>query len=272
MMLSLGSFWYSKNIAYLFFSIAVIAAFFLKSISLPWAFVLLALPVFLFIIKSPHSKNSKFVAHLGFIALSFLLFFHKIPAFNNLKVFDAITLAPHCKPFTMYMNLEGSLVAFFLLAMYIPLAKTRTEWIKILKSSSLFITLCTSSLMVGALCLGQVTLNIKFPSQTLIFLSTNLMLVCIYEEAFFRGYLQKELTEKCHRYRVSPIYALIAASILFGLRHYHSGIPMIILSTIAGLFYGAAFLKTERIESSILVHFGLNAIHFFFFSYPALLR
>ncbi len=44
------------------------------------------------------------------------------------------------------------------------------------------------------------------------------------------------------------------------------------LATIAGLFYGYAYWKTNRLEASILVHFGLNLIHFVAFSYPALIR
>ena len=34
--------------------------------------------------------------------------------------------------------------------------------------------------------------------------------------------------------------------------------------------YGAVYLRTGRIEASILVHFMLNVVHIFFFSYPAL--
>jgi membrane protease YdiL (CAAX protease family) len=46
----------------------------------------------------------------------------------------------------------------------------------------------------------------------------------------------------------------------------------VVLSTVAGLFYGYAFWKTDRIQSSILVHFSVNLVHFLFFSYPALGR
>ena len=37
-----------------------------------------------------------------------------------------------------------------------------------------------------------------------------------------------------------------------------------------GLGYGWVYLRTERIEASILTHFLLNCIHFVFFTYPAL--
>jgi membrane protease YdiL (CAAX protease family) len=44
----------------------------------------------------------------------------------------------------------------------------------------------------------------------------------------------------------------------------------VLLATVAGLFYGAAYLRTRRIEGAILTHFALNAVHFLAFTYPAL--
>ncbi|MDP5012497.1 MAG: CPBP family intramembrane metalloprotease, partial [Alphaproteobacteria bacterium] len=123
-----------------------------------------------------------------------------------------------------------------------------------------------------ALATGFVKFNPKFPPQTFWFLVNNLMLVCIVQEAFFRGYIQKHLTAWCEAHQISEMFALVAASIIFGLCHYQSGVVMVILSTIAGLFYGAAYMRNNRIEAAILVHFALNAAHFFFFSYPSFAR
>ena len=44
------------------------------------------------------------------------------------------------------------------------------------------------------------------------------------------------------------------------------------LAAVAGAGYGWAYLRTQRIEASILTHFALNAVHFFGFTYPALAR
>lgn len=45
------------------------------------------------------------------------------------------------------------------------------------------------------------------------------------------------------------------------------------LATVAGAGYGWAYQRAGgRIEASILTHFALNAVHFFFFTYPALAR
>jgi membrane protease YdiL (CAAX protease family) len=156
--------------------------------------------------------------------------------------------------------------------MMVPAARTRAEWKQVFVSTGIYGSICIAILMGAAIALGHVKFNPKFPSQTFVFLLNNLMLVCMAEEAFFRGYIQKNLTDLCERHRISKMFALVVASIIFGLRHYESGIPMIILSTIAGLFYGAAYMRNNRIEAAILVHFGLNAAHFFIFSYPSFAR
>lgn len=60
------------------------------------------------------------------------------------------------------------------------------------------------------------------------------------------------------------------ASLMFGLAHFKGGISYVMLATVAGVGYGFVYQKTKRIESSILVHFAVNTIHFLFFTYPAL--
>lgn len=45
---------------------------------------------------------------------------------------------------------------------------------------------------------------------------------------------------------------------------------MMLFATIAGIAYGYAYVKTKRIETSILVHFNFNLAHFIFFTYPVL--
>src|SRR5277367_3021287 len=67
------------------------------------------------------------------------------------------------------------------------------------------------------------------------------------------------------RFQLRPPFQhlpLIASSVFFGLYHYEGGLTYIAFATIAGAFYGFAYMSTKRIESAILVHFGLNLTHF----------
>ena len=42
----------------------------------------------------------------------------------------------------------------------------------------------------------------------------------------------------------------------------------VLLSTLAGVGYGAAYHVTGRVEAGMLVHFLLNLTHLFLFTYP----
>jgi len=85
------------------------------------------------------------------------------------------------------------------------------------------------------------------------------------EEVMCRGFLQntfKEVLKSRHLH-------IILASFIFGLAHFEGGLIYVGLSWIAGILYGYAYDKTNRIISSMIVHCGINSIHFIFFTYPA---
>lgn len=74
------------------------------------------------------------------------------------------------------------------------------------------------------------------------------------EELLFRGLLQNLLA---HSLR-SPVAGLLVASVVFGFAHINNG-PFpnwryVLLATIAGIFYGRAWMKTGSIFASCLVH------------------
>ncbi len=115
-----------------------------------------------------------------------------------------------------------------------------------------------------------VRFDAKGSEYFLIWATTNLLFVCLAEEAFFRGFLQKYLYQLFQKLPYGHIVAILCAATLFGLTHYRGGTLYMLLATVAGVGYGWIYFKTERIEASILTHFTLNLIHFLFFTYPAL--
>ena len=74
------------------------------------------------------------------------------------------------------------------------------------------------------------------------------------EEFLFRGLIQNLLA----RTLKNPWSALIVASIIFGFAHINNGTfpnwRYVLLATIAGIFYGRAWMKTGSIFASCLVH------------------
>jgi membrane protease YdiL (CAAX protease family) len=64
--------------------------------------------------------------------------------------------------------------------------------------------------------------------------------------------------------------ALGVTAILFGLAHFGGGWQYVCAATVAGLGYGWAYQRTQRVEAAMAVHFGNNALHFLLFTYPSL--
>ncbi|MBE4947603.1 CPBP family intramembrane glutamic endopeptidase [Chryseobacterium culicis] len=73
------------------------------------------------------------------------------------------------------------------------------------------------------------------------------------EELFFRKFIQENLA-KCY----SNTFALISSSILFTL--YHTDLNSSVQIFILGIILGIIFIKTQRIEYSILFHSILNFV------------
>jgi uncharacterized protein len=92
--------------------------------------------------------------------------------------------------------------------------------------------------------------------------------IAIPEEVFFRGILQN-LLEKSIRRRPPGLYALLAASAIFGASHFHHPpVPnwrYCILATLAGIFYGLAYRRRRRTSASALTHALVDTLWHFWF-------
>ena len=78
--------------------------------------------------------------------------------------------------------------------------------------------------------------------------------VAVPEELFFRAWVQNLLERRIGRH-----YALVIASILFGLSHFnkrsaHFNWRYVLLATIAGIFYGRAWRENRRVPASSITH------------------
>ena len=140
----------------------------------------------------------------------------------------------------------------------------------VLKTSAGLGLLAALVLIPLSVYLGYVKFEFKLTNFILLWMLNNLLFVCIAEEAIFRGMIQKFLMLRLQRFQTGRWIALFIAAVLFGLVHYQGGLNYMLLAAIAGCFYGYAFMKTDKIEASVLTHFIVNLIHFVGFTYPAL--
>ncbi len=85
------------------------------------------------------------------------------------------------------------------------------------------------------------------------------LLTAVPEELFYRGLLQNLLEPHLGRFR-----ALAAASLLFGLSHFHKGATFnwryVLLAAIAGIFYGRAWRARRQLLASSVSHTLVDVI------------
>ena len=95
-------------------------------------------------------------------------------------------------------------------------------------------------------------------------------LTALPEEALFRGVVQSLVSKRLGGTDRASTVAIVIAGLLFGAAHLAGGPAYAALASVAGLGYGWIFASTRSIGAAVAAHTGVNAIHFLFFSYPAL--
>ena len=148
--------------------------------------------------------------------------------------------------------------------------KTSHEALQIVWPTVIAVVLAAICVTVYAVSAGYVAFEPKIPDVALQYLTINLLFTCVAEEVFFRGLVQEQLMQALSS--KLQWFAITASSILFGLAHFAVGTFYVVLATIAGVGYSLVYARTRRIESAIITHFGVNAVHFFGFTYPHLAR
>lgn len=229
---------------------------------------LLLLVVAAYAISADRPQAIRYSGHVLFIALAVALSMHWLPGFHNQRVIGPERVTPDAVPFTMYLNLDKPLIGFWLL-LAVPWLRARHDLRTTLKVGLLCMLATTAACLMVAQLLGVVAWAPKHPADSGLWLLNNLFLVSITEEALFRGYLHGGLARLLARWQHADGIALCVSAVVFGLAHAPGGWQWIVLASIAGIGYGLAW-RYGGLQASVLAHFGLNAAHFFLFTYPML--
>jgi uncharacterized protein len=218
-------------------------------------------------VQVERARAWRVAGHVAFVAIAILLGLHLLPGFNNLSVIGPVRFTPDAMPFTMYLNLDKPLAGFWVLLVWPALCLERGAWSW---ARGLFVGFATAIVCLGlALAFGQVAVAPKWPPLGWLWAINNLLLVCLTEEAVFRGYLQEGMTRRLGERRHADAIAVMVAAVLFGLAHFAGGIAYVLLATLAGVGYGIAY-RLSGLQAAVLAHFTLNLLHFGLFTYPML--
>jgi len=200
------------------------------------------------------------------LAIPLLLHFSFLE-FNNYKFLDKVSLSNDALTYSLYFNLDKTLVGIFIIAF--GFRDKRIRAFPIVKVMGINYLLMVSVFFALAIVLGFIRFDPKWPSFTPVWILVNLCFTSMAEEAFFRKFIQQKIYDSV-RSKYAGSISIILASVVFGLAHFKGGIVYVILVSLAGVFYGYVYYKTQRIESSIVLHFMFNLTHLLLFTYPGL--
>jgi membrane protease YdiL (CAAX protease family) len=194
---------------------------------------------------------------------------HMIVGFNNFPLVSNQTFGSSKTAINLYLNFDKLSLAVLLLGLFVPLVKSKEEWKHTCLIAIPYLAFTAFILIGYGLSTNLLALDIKIPSLTIVFLIVNLFFVVIPEEAFYRGFLQNEITKNLPN-KAGPILAILVVSSLFGLIHifFISNLSYIVATFIGSVLYGTIYQFSKSVESAMITHFGVNVIHFFFFTYP----
>jgi uncharacterized protein len=210
----------------------------------------------------------------GFVAaiLCLLLAYRLLPGFINPVVIAGARFSPDSQPYTQTANFDKGVAGLLLFALLARKALGALEWRMVLRGVLVWGPLTWGIVLGLAVLAGAIRPDFKVPTYTPIFLALNFFLTVVMEQSFIRVFVHDPLARVCARWRWGNAILVVVCAVVFGLVHAPGGLTLVVFSTIAGLGYSAAYAYAQRIEAAVFVHFLLNAIHFVFFSYPALAK
>jgi membrane protease YdiL (CAAX protease family) len=220
---------------------------------------------------SPEKSGWQLIAGFAFFIYALAMGLALLPGFNRVELIAPIVLSAGAAPYSIGVGFPKVVTGIVVLGLINPLLVRSSSELGRVLIRALPIYLLTAAVgMAIVVLMGYSSFAPKWTSLFLLFAPVNLFFTCLSEEAFFRGFVQHELSNVGTRRALAAGIALVVAAILFGLAHFGGGMNYMIAAAVAGLGYGWAFMRDRRIEAAMLVHFGVNATHFLLFVYPRL--
>ena len=255
-----------------FLLISCMFAFLGKMIVSPKMFIFLGLLGSLHFCLSSDIKGwIRLILILGTTCLSILLLVPNFFYVHDLVILKNAFLSRGAEPYTLSLNYVFPLIGLFPLALSVPLIHSYFHLKSIAPKAFLLSVIGTGVIIAVSFYLGILQFDFKYLGFSPVWILATLFLVIIPQEAFFRGFLQKEIDQYLLT-KWSGLFSIIVVSIFATLLHYgiFGDAHFLYLSFVAHLVYGTVYYITQSIESSIFCHFLFSLTHFFCLTYPAL--
>lgn len=265
------SLWIRRDIALGVLALSVVVAHYTGALDFaaPLWIALLGLVAYLYASRTGLQKLAlRLVFFFYAVALGLLL----IPGFPRTVLVEHLVLSPGAMPYDLSVGFAKVVTGIFIFAfMHAERVRSWRELGYVLVRVAPVFLATAFTVMVLTLALGYVKFDPKWSTLFFTWALINLFFTCFSEEAFFRGFVQRELSQLGSNRKLSVAVAIAITAVFFGLVHAGGGWKYALAATLAGVGYGIAYQRTQRLEGSMAVHFGLNATHFLLFTYPALM-
>ncbi|MCP4989873.1 MAG: CPBP family intramembrane metalloprotease [Colwellia sp.] len=219
------------------------------------------------LLESSFNPRMKFCFSTFVILSCIALAAHILPGFNNLQVLSYVEKSINSESFNLYLNFDKPMILFALLILYpaVLMNKKAIHFYKIENNFKLTALILVVFIVIFSLAmsLSLITFEPELPRWWWLFALNNLLFTCVVEEVFFRGVIQQNLSDK-----YNPLTGIVITSILFGIAHFGGGLGYIVVATLAGALYGVVYLYSGKLWQAILIHFSLNMVHLYLFTYP----
>ncbi|MEJ2691484.1 MAG: CPBP family intramembrane metalloprotease [Candidatus Thiodiazotropha sp.] len=229
---------------------------------------LLLLLIFTTALQFDKNRARQGIWRLSVVILPLVIALAFSGAFSTWTLLDGIQLGHSSSSYAINLNMSKALIALILLATVVPTINCWTDLSQMLKKTIPIFAIGLPAVVAFSSAVGYTQFDFKLQPIIFAWGTVNLFLTCIGEEVFFRGIVLKQLMHSFEPFKNGNYLALALSSIIFGIVHFNGGLIFILVATSAGLLYGAAYIKTGKVEASILCHFGINVFHFIFLTYP----
>lgn len=213
-----------------------------------------------------------YVCWLAAIVLGIVVGLYRPTGFNYPLIFSVNQLHDGGAPMSLYFNTAKFLAGYIILYYLLSSSVSASAYLQS-RSKQILLSLPSIVLILGiAYELLDLHLYTKPLKYIAMFGLVNLFVTCVAEEAFMRlllqAQIQKMISVSVRQPLLQELIPLLITTLIFVLTHSVHGFNVIVTYTVAGFSYGLVYCLTKNLWACIGVHFGVNIIHFAFFTYP----
>ena len=273
LLFSIASVWLFKErrITYVSAALSVLCAYLSDSINIEASLVVTVyFMACLLFFKFEVSNWAKTALWLIIFCLSTFMMQGVFLGFKDWKILINETVSANAAAYTLNLDIAAAFTGLGLLLFGFKNISKKKVFIDSLTKAAPAMILCLVIIMLSALTVGIVQFEPKMPNFLLTWMLINLFVFSISQEMVFRYFLLGSLLDILEGYRFAGLFSMLVCSAIYLTYLMPLTLGYAVAAFIASMFFSYVFVKTRKVEMSIILHFMLNLMHILLFTYPML--